>query len=160
MADMIPNVNGSSSVLTASDNCSVCQRSGINANATGTGGINANEMFIQNLVEVNNLKKEIDELKKGQRKAEDFYGSTANLNKTVQIVVIVLMIIPVLQLIACAVVVHYLGIQDKIASLLNWVLSGVSLLSLLELGIGGFKLFTIEKKLEEFEKKLDSKNNE
>lgn len=153
MADRTPINSGSS---TASDNCIACQYLGSNVNATGTGGINANDMFVQSLVEVNSLKKEIEELKKGQRKTDNFYSSSARMNNTIRVVVIVLMIIPVIQLIACAGVIYYLGIQESIASLLNWILSGISLVSFIELGVGGLKLYAIEKKLEELEKKCDS----
>lgn len=69
------------------------------------------------------------------------------------------MIMPIIQLLCCAGVVYSLGIEDELPGLINWVLGGVSLLSLVELIVGGVKLFLYEKRMDELEKKIDALSN-
>lgn len=60
------------------------------------------------------------------------------------------------QLVACTVIVYYLGIQEQLHSLLNWVLSGVSLLSVAEMIVGGIKLYLLEHKVDELKEKVEA----
>jgi hypothetical protein len=69
------------------------------------------------------------------------------------------MIVPIVQLICCVGVVYFLGIEDKLPGLLRLVLSGVSIFSIIELTVGGFKLYFYETKMDKFEKDLDALTN-
>lgn len=55
------------------------------------------------------------------------------------------MVIPVIQLLLCAGVVYSLGIEDELPGLINWILGSVSILSILELIVGGIKLYLYER---------------
>ena len=59
------------------------------------------------------------------------------------------MVVPIIQLLCCAGVVYYLGIEDKLPGLIKWILGGVSILSIIELIVGGVKLFLYEKRLDD-----------
>ena len=65
------------------------------------------------------------------------------------------MAIPLIQLIACTAVVYFLGIQEELPSLLIWILSGVSLLSIAEVLITVLKYFILENKVSDLEKKIE-----
>lgn len=69
------------------------------------------------------------------------------------------MVIPVIQLLLCAGVVYFLGIEDELPGLINWILGSVSILSILELIVGGIKLYLYEKRMDELEKKIDAMSN-
>lgn len=134
--------------------CINCPR--VNPSSTSTSNnVGDTSILIDAIGQLHDLQKEVKEIQTKQGKLMEFYDSSTKLNKTVRIVIIVLMIIPALQLICCTGVVFYLGIQQKLSDLLNWVLGGVSLLSLVELIVGGVKLFLDEKKIENLEKKVD-----
>lgn len=105
---------------------------------------------------MHDLQREVRELQAANKKTSSFYDSTSKLNKTVRTVIIILMIVPVVQLLCCAGVVYSLGIEDELPGLINWILGGVSLLSLGELIVGGVKLFLYEKRMDELEKKIDT----
>lgn len=54
---------------------------------------------------------------------------------------------------------YSLGIEDELPGLINWILGSVSILSILELIVGGIKLYLYEKKMDELEKKIDAMSN-
>lgn len=108
----------------------------------------------QTLEETNSLKKDVARLEKEQEQAKKFYSASTKLSKTANIVLWVLLLIPLLQLVACTAVVYHLGIQEQLPGLLYWVLSGVSILSIVEMIALAIKISSIEKKLEEFDKRL------
>lgn len=123
--------------------------------STGQSDTSINELLITCISKSDKLEKQVDKLEKQQETTRSFYNSLAKFSSTTRIIVIVLMFIPLLQLIACAGIVYYLGIQDKIASLINWILGGVSILSLGEVIIIPVKLFLLDKRMDDFEKRLD-----
>lgn len=137
------------------NNCENCPRVNTQSSSTAGGSPNA-EILIGTIGHLHDLQKEVQELQEKSKKTVSFYDSGARLNRTVRVVVIVLMVIPFLQLISCAAVVYLLGIEDELPNLLNWVLGTVSVLSLVELIMGSIKLFLYEKRMDELEEKINS----
>lgn len=133
--------------------CDNCPR--INTTSSSTASQFDSDIVVSTIGQLTELKKQVQKLQEESKKAESFYRSTAKLNNTVRVVVIVLMIIPIIQLILCTGVVYILGIEDKLPGLLKWVLGGVSVLSILELIVGGIKLYLYEKRMDELEKVVD-----
>lgn len=86
------------------------------------------------------------ELQAVNKRTLSFYDTTSKLNKTVRTVVIILMIVPIIQLIWCFGAVYSLEIEDKLLGLIKRILGGLSIFSLVELIVGGIKLFLYEKK--------------
>ena len=127
-------------------NCDSCPRVNASYSSTTVGTSNA-DTLISTIVQA------------ASKKTLSFYDSTSKLNKTVQIVIIILMVIPVIQLLLCAGVVYSLGIEDELPGLINWILGSVSILSILELIVGGIKLYLYEKRMDELEKKIDAMSN-
>ena len=109
----------------------------------------------QTLLDTEELRKEIEAIKTEQQKSKNFYTSLTKLGNVARFAVIMLMITPFLQLLACIVIVHYLGIQDQLPGLLYWVLSGVSILSVFEVGVLVFKFNSIENRIDQIEKNID-----
>jgi hypothetical protein len=142
-------------------NCDNCPRvnATFSSSATTAAGVSNTDTLIETIGQVYNLRREVRELQAESKKKESFYDSTTKLNKTVRIVIIVLMIVPIVQLLCCAGAVYYLGIEDELPGLLYWVLGGVSLFSIVEMIVGGLKLFLYEKKMDELEKKIDELTN-
>lgn len=101
--------------------------------------------------EINALKAE---LKEEKNKTTGFYQSLTKLSDIAQKAIWFLLIIPMLQLIACSAVVYYLGIQEDLPSLLTWVIGGVSFLSVAEMIILPIKFTTMENRMNEIERKL------
>jgi hypothetical protein len=79
----------------------------------------------------------------------------AALAKTSRVAIIVLMVLPVLQLVLCAAIVYCLGIQENLSGLINWIIGGIGALSFLEVLITAVKYFSLENKVNDFEKRLD-----
>ena len=128
------------------------------ASSRSTNATSNGDVLVATIGQLNELQKEVRELQKENKKKSSFYNSSAKLNNTVRVVVIILLIVPVIQMLCCAGVVYYLGIQDQLPSLINWLLGGVSILSLLELIVGGVKLFLYEKRMDELESKINDLN--
>lgn len=136
-------------------NCDNCPR--INASSSSTaGGTSNTDTLIGTIGQLHDLQQEVRELQAASKKTLSFYDSTAKLNKTVRIAIIILMVVPIIQLLCCAGVVYYLGIEDKLPGLIKWILGGVSILSIIELIVGGVKLFLYEMRLDDLEKKIDA----
>lgn len=142
--------------IPVSQNCENCPR--VINSGTATMNTSIEQQFVvlltQSLSDIKNLQEDILKVEKKQDRTDEFYNGIAKLTKISKIAIIILMIIPVLQLIACAAVVYYLGIQEQLSGLLTWILGGVSLLSIVEVGITAIKYFTLENKVEELEKKI------
>lgn len=111
-----------------------------------------------NILEVADLKRRINDLEKQQGKTKSFYKSVTRLSNLSTIIIGIMFIIPMLQLIGCAAVVYYLGIQDKLPGLLNWVLGGVSLFSLIEMIFIPIKFYFMETKISSLEEKYNEEN--
>lgn len=111
-------------------NCDSCPRVNASYSSTTVGTSNA-DTLISTIGQLHDLQREVRELQAASKKTLSFYDSTSKLNKTVQIVIIILMVIPVIQLLLCAGVVYSLGIEDELPGLINWILGSVSILSIL-----------------------------
>lgn len=138
-------------------NCVGCPRSSSNSTSVTEyeSGVSIMDAVTKSLIAMDQLQKDIMRVEKEQDKTRDFYKGITKLAKVSRIAIIVLMIVPVLQLIACTATVYYLGIQEELSGLLTWILCSVSILSLIEVGITALKYFTLEHKVDEFEKRLD-----
>lgn len=121
---------------------------------------NLTRELLEGYSKIQELQKEIEKLKREHERSRSFYEEIGKLSKVSRIAIILLMIVPMLQLVACTVIVHYLGIQEQLHSLLNWVLSGVSLLSVLEMIVGGIKLYLLEHKVDELKEKVEATQEE
>ena len=129
---------------------------------TSTSGNNS-EMSVYGLISLNiqevaDLKRRINDLERQQGKTKSFYKSVTKLSNLSTIIIGIMLIIPMLQLIGCAAVVYYLGIQDNLSGLLNWVLGGVSLFSLIEMIFIPIKFHFMEAKITSLEEKLNEEN--
>ena len=65
------------------------------------------------------LENKVEKLDKEQQITHDFYKENKKLAKTSRVALIILMCVPCIQMLICAALVYYLGIQDKIPELLN-----------------------------------------
>lgn len=139
-------------------NCVGCPRSSSNSTSATEyeAGTSIMDVVTKSLVAMDQLQKDIMRIEREQDKTRDFYKGIAKLTKVSRIAIIALMIVPVLQLIACTATVYYLGIQEELSGLLTWILSSVSILSLIEVGITALKYFALENKIDDFEKRLDN----
>ena len=105
--------------------------------------------------QIDDIKKEVDAIQEELDTTRDFYNSTNRLAKTTRRVVQFLAIIPLLQLVVCGIIVYILGIQEELPGILNWVLSAVSLASILEIILYIIHWNQLKIKVEELEKKVD-----
>lgn len=112
------------------------------------------QLLSQNMRDIQELQKKVESLETANKKTQDFYGSITKLSVTLRKMLLVVMWVPVLQLIACAIVVYFLGKQDQLPSLLNWVLGGVSVFSIFEVVFVPIKLYTLENKIDSLEKRI------
>lgn len=132
------------------------------SNESGTPASPASvlDLFYKCLEKNQQLEKNIRDIQSELNTTQNFFKNSSKLAKTSQIAIIILMIIPILQLLACTAIVYYLGIQDNLPSLLTKVLSGVSLLSFVEVVITIIRFSTLKSKVEEIEKRLDRLDKE
>lgn len=113
------------------------------------------DMVSKSLVTMNKLQKDIMRVEKEQDRTRDFYSGITALTKISKVAIFVLMIIPAVQLIVCAALVYYLGIQEQLSGLLTWTLGSVSVFSITEIVFTAIKYFTLENKVNELERKVD-----
>ena len=125
----------------------------------GNSEISLYGLITTNIQEVAELKKRMNDLEKQQNKTKAFYKSITKLSNLSTTIMGIMLIIPMLQLIGCAAVVYYLGIQEKLSGLLNWVLGGVSLFSLVEMIFIPIKFYFMETKITSLEEKLNEENS-
>lgn len=117
------------------------------------------DTFTKHLVSINDLQKDVLRIEKEQDRTREFYSGITSLAKISKAAIFVLMLIPALQLIICAALVYYLGIQEQLSGLLNWVLGSVSVLSIIEIVFTAIKYFTLENKVNDLEKRVDGLQN-
>jgi hypothetical protein len=151
--------SATSSAVPLASNCDNCPRVSTTFSSSTTGGFSNTDTLIGTIGQLHDLQREVKELQDANKKTLSFYESASKLSNTVRVVVIILMIVPIVQLICCVGVVYFLGIEDKLPGLLRLVLSGVSIFSIIELTVGGFKLYFYETKMDKFEKDLDALTN-
>lgn len=142
-------------VFSSPTSCDNCPKINPSSSSSTSNRIFDSDILVSTIGQLVELKKEVQELQEESKKAESFYNSTTKLNNTVRTVVIVLMIVPVLQLICCTGVIYALGIEEKLSGLLKWALGGISLFSIIELIVGGVKLYWYEKRMDIIEKDID-----
>lgn len=140
--------------------CKGCPRIVV-SNTTGTQPYTFNaksslaELVKRCLVDIADLQKDIRKVEKEQDRTQEFYRSITALSKISKTTLLILMVIPAIQLIVCAVIVYFLGVQEELPPLLIWFLSGVSILSIAEVLITALKYFMLENKVSELEKKIE-----
>lgn len=155
---MSKKTTNTSSTPNIPNTCSGCPKTINSGNETSTPQIDNNGLatiVTQNVIQIEALKTNVEQIKNDQDKQADFYRFGAKLSNVARIAIIVLLIVPLLQLIACTAVVYYLGIQEQLNGLLSWVLGGVSLFSIIDIVFVIIKFTGIEKRVEELEKRLD-----
>lgn len=118
-----------------------------------------NGLITDCIIRIEDLRKEVEILKKRQEKTDAFFSESAKLAKTSRIAIILLMVIPGLQFFACAVIIYLLGIQDQLPSIINWALGIISALSIIEVIFTGLKYFVLENKVDELKEKLEELKN-
>lgn len=112
------------------------------------------QILSQNMHDIRELQKKVEELEENKNKTQDFYGSLTKFNTTLRKMLVFVMWVPVLQLIACAIIVYFLGKQDQLPSILNWILGGVSVFSLFEVIFVPVRLYILESKIDDLEKRI------
>lgn len=148
------NISSTSSAPTGCPNCPTFTTNGGNSsNYENTGTLI--ELVTKNIIEVDRLHKEILEVEKTQAKSLSFYQSINKLAKTSNWAILILIIVPIVQLFACIATVYYLGIQNDLSPLLNWVIGGIGVLSFAEVVIACSKLTRLEKNVEKLEAKVE-----
>lgn len=118
---------------------------------------NIYSLLTQCLVEQDSLKKDIDLLKKKQEKQDELIKSIRKLSDITQVVIVVLCIIPIIQVVVCGVLIHILGMQDKLNGLLNFSLTCLLGISITELFVGFLKVYGLDKRINVLEKMIDKK---
>lgn len=114
------------------------------------------EIITQSLKKVSTLEAAVILIEKEQDKSRNFYTSITKLSNTAQNSLRLLMVIPVLQIIACTAVVYHLGILDTLPNLLSWVLGGVSITAGINIFLVSRGYSILEAKVNHLEEKLDS----
>ena len=107
------------------------------------------------ILDLNTVKQRVDDIEIKQKESEKFFKESASLTKTTRIAILILMLVPIFQLITCAVVVYYSGCDDKLSGLLKWIISSVSIFSIVEMIVGGIKLYMLDKQIENLNGRLD-----
>lgn len=108
---------------------------------------------------IHDLENRINGFEKGQEKQEGLFLELTRLSKASRHAITFLLLVPIMQLIVCVIIVHLLGIQEKLNSLLNWFLGGISILSISEMVYLPINLNNNKKRIEELEKKVQSIND-
>lgn len=142
-------------VISTNISCSNCPRISTPENTSQAPTWNDLESFGHFYSELEKTKKDVTAIRAEQERNKDFIRRMAALAKTSRVAIIVLMVLPVLQLVLCAAIVYYLGIQENLSGLINWIIGGIGALSFLEVLITAVKYFSLENKVNDFEKRLD-----
>ena len=85
----------------------------------------------------------------------DISKEYTKLAHTSRIAMILLMFVPVIQLFICSVIVHNLGLEEKLPNILRWFLGGISLFSFVEMILLPIKIYHDSNKYAEFEKRIE-----
>ena len=129
-------------------------------NATNDTNIALVTLSVNNQNEISDIKTRLEQIEKEQRANLKLKKSLTKFSKSANIIVWVLLLIPIIQVLACALVVYILGIQDKLPSSLTVLLTIISGLSVLE--IIGFvvKFYKTDSKIDELQDKIDKLEKE
>ncbi len=103
-----------------------------NSTSVAEGDYDIYKLISNCLYEQKNLEEELKAVKRNQEKEKNLYDSVTSMAKTSKIVMLVLMAVPVIQVIVCAVIIYSLGIQDELPSLLSKGLGGIGVASVVE----------------------------
>lgn len=132
--------------------CTGCPKINTESSSTSSESL-PNDYLFSVIQRIGALEKDIQDIKESNKKTSSFFQSSAKLNDTIRVVVIILLLIPLIQLILCTCIVYHLGIEDELPNLLKWSLSWISILSIIEIIIGGLKIYMLDKRIELLEKK-------
>lgn len=113
------------------------------------------DMFNNFSIKINQLERQVGILEKEQKKQSEFFYESSKLSKTTRTVIIIFLILPVLQLIACVVTIIFLKSLD-LFPILKWLVAGTSIFAILDMIIVPINLYESKKKIEELEKKVKS----
>lgn len=139
------------------DSCPNISHASPNSSTTPTNNTDATVALLQKcIIDTANLTTMVNEIKDGQKTTTSFYRSAAKLGSVSVWVIVILMIIPLLQLIGCIAVIYYLGIQDTISPLINWLIGIVGIFSVIEVIVCITKLSGIEKRIERLEQQVQN----
>ena len=114
------------------------------------------QIMANQIEETKKFNAQVSELKKEIEKTKDFYKSITKLSKISHWAIILLLVIPVLQVFACGIIVYYLGVQDELSPIINWMLGGVSIASIIEIITFFIKMSDWEKRLQKLENEKDT----
>lgn len=147
-----------SSISTSTQNgCALCPNLSTNLNNSSEYDNSPVliELITKNISSVSELQKDVLNLEKEQEKSRELYKSISKLAKTSRIVLLFLIVVPIIQLVGCIVTVYYIGAQQSLSELLNWVIGGIGIMSGLEVVIAYTKLSNIEKNVDKLESKVE-----
>lgn len=153
------HVPANTSSTSTSSQCDTCPKFGTTnsgSNSDYQPEQNMAALLIQVFTDISTLKEEVQSIQLEQNNTHKFYKAATNLCNVSKNIMLLFILIPVVQLLACVAIIYYLGIQDKLPSLLTWVLSGISLLSFLEVFLNLFQINKMGSRLDELEKKIDN----
>ncbi len=120
-------------------------------NSTMQQGNALEQIMANQYKEVQKFNEQVSELKAEIQKTKDFYKAVTKLSKISYTAIILLLAVPILQLIACTVVTYYLGIQEQLSPIINWILGSLSVASLIEIIMFFVKMYDWEKRLKKLE---------
>lgn len=102
---------------------------------------------------IKNTEANIEKLQTDISSKENLYDSINKTNLTCKTIMWVIVAFPLIQALIVVALIYYLGINTDLNGLLNFVIGGVTLVSVIEI-IGGFiKIRDIEKRLNALERK-------
>lgn len=130
------------------------------SNATNNVNNEAITLLFHNQNDISDIKKRLEQIEKEQKDNHKLKKSLTKFSKSANIIVWVVLLIPIIQVLACALIVYILGIQDKLPNTLTVLLTIISGLSVLE--IIGFvvKFYKTDSKVDELQDKIDKLEKE
>lgn len=103
----------------------------------------------ENSLRINSLENEVNQLKNN-------LNENAKLAKTARISLILLMLVPMIQVIVCAAIIFGLGKEEQLPNLLKWFMSGISIMSVLEIIACFTDLKQFKDRIDNIENKIKS----
>ena len=95
---------------------------------------------------VTELDNKLELLEQKEKSNERIIDSVSKTNKVTRVIIWVLLMIPIVQVFACAAVIAQLGASDMLSPTLNYIMNIVVGASILEIIAMAFKLFKSESK--------------
>lgn len=113
------------------------------------------ELFRRYINETEVQKNRINELEKYNRKYGNFVNEVSSLSKITKFVLIFICVVPFIQLFICISIVNYYSINSNLIDLLNKFLGSVTIFTISEGLIACVSLFSLLKKMDSIEKRID-----